>query len=189
MARTRLLAVLCTTVGLALWSGLSPCAPAIPATASPLEQPLSQPDWAQLKPQQKQILAPLAKDWDGMESFRRKKWLGIAKRYPSMTPEQQKRVQMQMKPWASPSPEERNAARQKFKKQHMAPHEQREAKRQKWEEYQALPESVKQKFREKAAKQAQARKAGNIAPRPLTHPATLAPALSPQPPSGPAAAK
>ena len=151
MARTLLLAI----IGAVIWSiGLS--SPAIAAAAVSLEQPLTQPNWAELNPQQKQILAPLAKDWDAMESFRRKKWLGIANRYPTMTPEQQQRVQVQIKPWASLTPEERNAARQKFKKQHTAPHELREAKRQKWEEYNRLPESEKQKFREKAAKQTQA---------------------------------
>src|ERR1700745_3911805 len=143
MARTLFFAIIGAVT---LSIGIS--SPAIAATTVPLEQPLSQPNWAELNPQQKQILAPLAKDWDAMESFRRKKWLGIANRYPAMTPEQQQRVQVQMKPWANLTPEERNAARQKFKKQHTAPHEQREAKRQKWEEYKQLPESEKQKFRE-----------------------------------------
>lgn len=163
---------------------------ALPATASaartaalsPLKQPLGQPNWSELNPQQRQILAPLAKDWDGLESFRRKKWLGIAQRYPAMTPEQQQRVQIQMKPWASLSPEERNAARERFKRQHKATQEQRDAKRQKWEEYKALPESEKQKLREKAAKNQIKRSAGRpYAPRPLTRPAkaaTIDPSLS-----------
>ena len=40
--------------------------------------PLSQPSWSELSPAQKRILAPLSGDWDKMEGFRRKKWLGIA---------------------------------------------------------------------------------------------------------------
>ena len=175
MARTLLRAILSAVIlsfGLssALWS------PAIAATATPLEQPLSQPNWSELNPQQKKILAPLAKDWDGLESFRRKKWLGIANRYPAMTPEQQQRVQVQMKPWSNLTPEERNEARERFKKEHMESQEQREAKRKKWEEYKALPESEKRKFREKAAKKAETKRAkGKFASRPLTHPKSLAP--------------
>jgi hypothetical protein len=45
--------------------------------------PLSQPSWSELNPDQKRILAPLSGDWDKMEGFRRKKWLGIAQRYQS----------------------------------------------------------------------------------------------------------
>ena len=178
MARTLFIAIFSAVI-----LSCGPSSLAIAATIVPLEQPLSQPNWSELNPQQKQILAPLANDWDGLESFRRKKWLGIAKRYPAMTPEQQQRVQVQMKPWSSLAPEERNAARERFKKQHTAPHEQREAKRQKWEEYKVLPESEKRKFREKAARQAEVRRSkGKFASRPLTqpkalHPATAAPAI------------
>ena len=85
------------------------------ATQAEVATPLDQPLWSELTPQQRQVLAPLAKDWDATEPFRRKKWVGIAQRYPSMTPEQQQRVQGQMKTWANMSPEERNVARQKFK--------------------------------------------------------------------------
>lgn len=167
---------------LTLW-GLIISANAAPApSATPLEQPLSQPNWGELDAGQKNILAPLAADWDGMESFRRKKWLGIAKRYPTMTPEQQQRVREQMRPWASLSPEERNAARERFKKQHKAPPEQRAEKRQKWEEYKALPESEKRKFREKAAKKQPKKSSVQAVPRPLTQPAPKFPALaSPNP--------
>ena len=46
-----------------------------------------QPDWAQLAPEQQQILAPLASDWNTLDERRRKKWLLLAKRYPKMKPE------------------------------------------------------------------------------------------------------
>ena len=46
----------------------------------------AQPLWEQLNPQQKEVLAPLAQEWNGMDAAKRKKWLGIAKRYPGMTP-------------------------------------------------------------------------------------------------------
>jgi hypothetical protein len=43
-------------------------------------QPKKPPSWAELKPEQQQILAPLASDWDKLEPARKRKWLGIAKR-------------------------------------------------------------------------------------------------------------
>jgi Protein of unknown function (DUF3106) len=146
----------------------------LPATAQVAQTTqFAQPSWSELKPQQKQILAPLAKDWDGLESFRRKKWLGIAQRYPTMKPEQQQRVSAQMKTWAAMSPEDRNQAREKFKKITQTSPEQRESRRQKWEQYQALPEDEKRKFREKAAKK-QLPKHDDVrsVPRPLTRTAT-----------------
>ena len=148
----------------------------VPASAwSATAAPLAQPNWSELTPQQQQILAPLAKDWDGFGSPRRMKWLGIAKRYPAMEPEQQQRIQTQMKPWASLTPEARNAARANFKKgkkESKETQEQREARRKKWEQYQALPESEKNMFREKAAKKKPPKK-------PLTPPVKLVvPALS-----------
>lgn len=147
------------------------------ATAAPLEQ---QPKWSQLTPQQQQILAPLAKDWDGFSVPRRKKWLGIASHYPAMTPEQQQRVQTQMKPWAGLTPEERREARANFKKKNWETLEQREARRKKWEQYQALPEAEKMKLREKTTRKSLPRQTGNPSvAKPLKHPAPLGvPALS-----------
>lgn len=162
----------------------------LPARAAPTT-PLEQPKWSELTPQQQQVLAPLAKDWDGLESFRRKKWLGIVQRYPSMTPQQQQRISTQMKTWAAMTPAERNAARERFKKLNKAPPEQREAIKQKWQQYNQLPESEKQKLKQRAAKNA-VKRGSRSTPRPLTHPAPtpLARPVLPDPSlSGTAAAK
>jgi hypothetical protein len=144
------------------------------ATQAAVTTPLDQPLWSELTPQQRQVLAPLAKDWDATEPFRRKKWVGIAQRYPSMTPEQQQRVQGQMKTWANMSPEERNLARQKFKQLNKASPEQRATVRKEWEQYKELSEADKQQFKQHAAKKkAQKRSSSNLAPRPLTQPPQL----------------
>jgi hypothetical protein len=45
-----------------------------------------QPTWAALSQEQQTILAPLAPEWNAMENYRRKKWLGIAQRYNSIAP-------------------------------------------------------------------------------------------------------
>ncbi|HEV7929114.1 MAG TPA: DUF3106 domain-containing protein, partial [Nitrosospira sp.] len=46
----------------------------------------TKPSWSELKPQQREVLAPLAQEWNDMDPAKKKKWLGIAKRYPGMTP-------------------------------------------------------------------------------------------------------
>lgn len=114
--------------------------PAI-AVDSPV-QPIIQPYWAELSVQEKQVLAPLSKDWDGMEAWRRKKWLDIAKRYPGMTPDERARLQGQMKAWTSLAPEQRQAAREKYRNVRKATPAQKEALKQMWSEYQTLQKPV-----------------------------------------------
>jgi hypothetical protein len=112
---------------------------------------LRQPAWAELSQEQKQILAPLSRDWDKLEAYRKKKWLGIAKRYPGMKPEEQARVQSQMKEWANLTPDQRKQAREQYKSLQKVPPEKKEALKQKWEEYQTLSEEEKKRLAEKAA--------------------------------------
>lgn len=113
---------------------------------------LRQPAWVELTQEQKQILAPLARDWDKMEAFRKKKWLGIAKRYPGMKPQEQARVQRRMQDWASLTPEQRTQARARYKNLKTVPPEQKEALKKKWEQYKELPEEEKKRLAEKAAR-------------------------------------
>ncbi|MFY9329696.1 MAG: DUF3106 domain-containing protein [Georgfuchsia sp.] len=159
MARALVTILVAITLSFALPAGV--------AAATPQEQL----KWSQLTPQQQQILAPLAKDWNEFSGHRRMKWLGIAKRYPAMTPEKQQRVQSRMKRWASLTPEERDAARAKFRKDRGTP-EQRQARRQKWKQYQALPESEKKKFREMANRKARSRQTDRQPAPPLSGSAT-----------------
>ena len=124
--------------------------------ASPLSHavivpPLSQPSWVELSAEQKRILAPLAGDWDKMEGFRRKKWLGIAQRYPSLTPDEQTRMQRRMTDWAKLTPEERKRARENYKSMQKAAPEKKEAVKLKWKEYKELPESEKARLKAEAA--------------------------------------
>lgn len=113
---------------------------------------LRQPAWAELTQEQKQILAPLARDWDKMEAVRKKKWLGIAKRYPTMKPDEQARVQRRIKDWASLTPEQRSQARVRYKSLKTAPPERKEAIKEKWEQYKDLPDDEKKRLAEKAAR-------------------------------------
>lgn len=95
-----------------------------------------QPDWAQLAPEQQQILAPLSNDWNNFDDQQRKKWLLTAKRYPKMKPEAQQRLLTQMQDWAKLTPEQRKVARENYKKLAKQPPEKREAVKQKWQEHQ-----------------------------------------------------
>lgn len=143
--------------------------------------PLPQPSWAELSTDQKRILAPLAGEWNTMDGFRRKKWLGIAQRYPSLSPDEQARMQRRMTDWAKLSPDERKRAREQYQSLQKAPPEKKEAVKQKWEEYKELPESEKNRFKAEASRSPTPRPAppkpvlpakppGPNAPSPVTSP-------------------
>lgn len=138
-----------------------------------------QPSWGELTSQQKQILAPLAGEWDKLEAWRRKKWIGIAQRYPAMKPEEQARVQRRMKDWVKLSPDERKAVREQYKGVRKASPEQKEVLKQKWQEYKELPEDEKNRLKaQAAAKPAPKSAAGKPLP-----PLTLPHAAPPTPPA------
>jgi len=117
--------------------------------------PLKQPKWAELSPQQREILAPLSGEWDKLESFRRKKWLGIVQRYPALSADEQQRIQRRMKAWADLTPEERKRAREQFKTLQKVPAEQRQTVKQRWQEYQSLPDSEKQRLQQNSKQKSQ----------------------------------
>ena len=110
----------------------------------------TQPQWSELTVEQKTILAPLSDDWDAMEYYRQKKWLGITRRFSNMTPEEQRRIQVQMQEWGKLTPEERRLARENFKTANQLPVEKKQQLRQKWEEYSSLPEEEKERLKQQA---------------------------------------
>lgn len=135
--------------GLALAVVLWLAAPFSHAVITP--PPLSQPSWSELSTDQRRILAPLSGEWDKMNGFHRKKWLGIAQRYQSLSPDEQARMQRRMTAWAKLTPDERKRARDQYKSLQNAPPEKKEAVKQKWEEYKDLPESEKARLKAEAA--------------------------------------
>ncbi len=150
---------------------------AAPLSHAVVVPPLSQPSWAQLTAEQKRVLAPLAGEWDKMEGFRRKKWLGIAQRYTSLTPDEQARIQRRMTDWAKLTPDERKRARDQYMSLQNAPPEKKEAVKQKWQEYKELPESEKARLKAEAVKKPTPRPAPSKTPA-----AAKAPAASVAPP-------
>ena len=109
-----------------------------------------QPTWSELTVEQKIVLAPLSDDWDSLEYFRQKKWIGIVARFPSMTQEEQRRIQAQMQQWGKLTPEQRAQARENFKAATQLPAEKKQALKSKWEEYSSLPEDEKEKLKQQA---------------------------------------
>lgn len=113
---------------------------------------VGQPSWAKLDPEQKRILAPLARDWDRMEGARKQKWLAIAKRYPTMKPEERARILKRMQDWARLTPEQRAQARTRYKNLKTAPPVQKQDIKEKWGEYKELPDDEKNRLKKKAAR-------------------------------------
>jgi hypothetical protein len=104
-------------------SGVAADAPAAPANPPAATQPqvrthapkpaaVVKPSWAELGPEQQKALAPLAGEWDKLDSFRKKKWLEIGDRYTKMKPEEQQRMQERMREWVKLTPEQRRIARE-----------------------------------------------------------------------------
>lgn len=95
------------------------------------------PQWSELTPAQQQVLAPLQRDWEELDTTRRKKWVAIADRYPTMNPAAQKRLQKRMQAWAQLTPQEREEARERYKRLRKLSRERRKEIKEQWEESQA----------------------------------------------------
>ena len=98
----------------------------------------SGPSWSALTAAQRSVLAPLERDWHGIEPSRKSKWLELAARYPSLSTEEQGRVQLRMAEWARLTPAERGRARLAFQETKQLSREEKQAR---WEAYKSLPES------------------------------------------------
>ena len=93
--------------------------------------------WSSLTPQQRTILAPLEREWGGVDAPRRTKWIEVATRFPAMPAADQQRVQERMAEWARMTPTDRGRARLTFQETKQLSSEQKQAR---WEAYQALPD-------------------------------------------------
>ena len=116
--------------------GLAPSAAAqqLKGDAGKVKSP--RPLWSELSPKQQAVLAPLAADWDNLDTTRRKKWVTIANRYPKMKPDEQQRLQSRMQAWAKLTPAQRRVARDNYKSLRQLPRPQRGEVHEKWQQYQ-----------------------------------------------------
>lgn len=100
----------------------------------------AQSGWSTLTAAQQQALAPLAADWDSLDSAHKKKWLVIANKFPAMKPEERSRVQNRMREWAELSPQQRQIARENYWRTKKIESIQKSAH---WQQYQQLPDELK----------------------------------------------
>jgi hypothetical protein len=125
----------------------TPPVPAGAAKATPV-QGATKPLWTDLTPAQQQALAPLATEWDKLNSARKSKWLAIGNKYASMKPDEQQRVQARMRDWIKLTPEQRRIARESYARaKKLDPNQ----KSEQWQKYQQLPEEQKKKLASDAA--------------------------------------
>lgn len=124
------------------------------APASGVTPLIAPSSWSDLPHQKQEILAPLAKEWHTLETWRRQKWLEIAERYPQMSAEEQQRIKGRMNAWVKLTPEERKAAREKYRTVQQATPEQKEALKKMWSEYESLPDEEKARLKQSAGKSA-----------------------------------
>lgn len=119
------------------------------ATSQPQAAQTSlKPLWIDLTPAQQQALAPLAGEWDKLDSFRKNKWLAIGNKYARMKPDEQQRVQERMRDWVKLTPEQRRIARESYARAKKLNADQKSAQ---WQQYQQLPEEQKKKLAADAA--------------------------------------
>ena len=97
------------------------------------------PLWNELSPKQQTVLAPLAPDWESLDTTRRKKWVTIANRYPKMQPDEQARLQRRMQEWAALTPAQRRVARENYQTLRQLPRPPSGELRQKWDQHKQAP--------------------------------------------------
>lgn len=103
--------------------------------------------WTQLTAEQRQVLNPLASEWDTLRPWQREKMLDIARDYPKMNSKKQALVQKRLSNWSRMTPYERENARKRHQQFQSLPEEKKNELRKKWQEYQKLPEAERARLR------------------------------------------
>ena len=118
------------------WSAAADDRPlATPRPAATAAAPkTARPYWVELSTPQREALAPLAGEWERLDSQHKKKWVEIARRYPKMKPEEQQHTQDRMREWATLTPDQRRIARDSFARVQALPPEKRAEMLQKYRE-------------------------------------------------------
>ncbi len=106
--------------------------------------------WAQLNDTQKQVLNPLASEWDTLLPWQREKMLDIARDYPKMDAGKQALVQKRLGNWSRMTPYERENARKSHQQFQSLSPDKKSGLHKRWKEYQKLPESEREKLRKES---------------------------------------
>jgi hypothetical protein len=110
---------------------------------------VARPRWSDLKPVQREALAPLQGKWDGYDADRKQKWLEVASRYPNLSPEGKQRLHERMAEFAQLTPQQRQTLRENFRKAYELPADQRQAVLQ---QYKGLPPDQREALTEQAGR-------------------------------------
>ena len=147
-----------TLVVVGLCLGLGAAAQVVPG-ANPAVN-AGGPPWTSLTPAQQSALAPLKRDWQGIDATRKQKWLEIAARFPAMPADERRRVQDRMTEWARMTPDERGRARLQFQEVRQINPQDRQAR---WDAYLALPAEERRALAKSASTVPPAAKGANTA--------------------------
>ncbi|MDA8382216.1 MAG: DUF3106 domain-containing protein [Betaproteobacteria bacterium] len=159
-------------IGLWFWVGLAYAQPVVPPAApaaapharAPARAPHAAPlSWYSLTPQQRTVLAPVSREWNGLPLKLRRSFVVVANRYPRMSPEQQEHVRANLIAWSRLTPQQRALARKNYERLRRLTPAQRRALKLKWlrRHRELLRERRELKIREKAAAR---RPAGAVTP-------------------------
>ncbi len=142
-----LLAMFAGGLSWAATSGAQSLAASSPARAA---KPASEQGvrWRDLKPSQQAVLKPLEREWSGIGSGHKDKWIELSGSFSKRPPDEQARIQERMAEWARLTPQERSQARLNFQEAKQLPPQDRKAR---WDEYQALSPEKKQQLAARAA--------------------------------------
>jgi hypothetical protein len=114
------------------------------------EQPQVPPrPWSQLTPDEKDILSPVAHDWDSFPARKQSHMLEMAQRWKGLPPERRAEIRERIDRWQHMTPEERAEARKNQQKfQDLSP-AQRAKLHDAFERFRTLPPAQKQALMEK----------------------------------------
>ena len=147
-------------IGSAVLLAAALTAQAQPTRATPTgSSPVPREDgvrWQSLAPAQREALAPLERDWPGIDAPRKQKWIALAGRFKTLSPDERSRITARMAEWAKLTPAERGQARIRFEEARQVPAPDRSAR---WQAYQALPPEQRQLLAARAASAAAAGRA------------------------------
>ena len=104
--------------------------------------------WQSLAPAQREALAPIEREWSGIDAQRKQKWIALATRFKTLGPDERGRITARMQEWARLTPVERGQARLRFEEARQVPAPDRNAR---WQAYQALPADARQQLAARAA--------------------------------------
>jgi len=86
--------------------------------------------WQKLKPAEREALAPIQTQWDGMSEGQQEDLLLIAEHYTEFSADEKKRFLSRMAAWVRLTPEQKQAARDKYHAFSKVPAEKREEVKQ-----------------------------------------------------------